>query len=354
MAKTPSQHQQCKRCGRDNHPRDNCPARDSICHKCSVKGHWAKVCLSKPKVNEVYFDSDDGDQGFLGSVESEVTVDTVESKPWITNILIDGVNVKFKVDRGADVTVISDKDFERFAGGKLVNAKNVLCGPRKPKPRCTRKFRCTMETEKCYSAQDVYVVRGLSLAHLGRPAIESLRIIGQVTLSSVHVSKKYKAKHQMLFKGLGKTDWEYKIKLDGSAKPHSLSVLRRVSFPFINKVKAELQRMQDIGVISKVGQPTEWCSGMVAVPKANTDQIRICVDLTKLNESVMREKDPPPTVEESLSKLPVGRYFSKLDANSGFWQINLAPESRLLTTFITPFGRFWFNRLPTGISSASE
>ena len=93
---------------------------------------------------------------------------------------------------------------------------------------------------------------------------------------------------------------------------------------------------------------------MVAVPKANSDQIRICVDLTKLNESVMREKHPLPSVEESLSKLAGGRYFSKLDANSGFWQINLAPESRLLTTFITPFGRFCFNRLPMGISSASE
>ena len=122
----------------------------------------------------------------------------------------------------------------------------------------------------------------------------------------------------------------------------------------MNKVKAELQRMQDIGVISKVDQPTKWCSGMVAVPKANSDQIPICVDLTKLNESVMREKHPLPTVEESLSKLAVGRYFSKLDANTGFWQIMLAPESRLLTTFIIPFGRFCFNRLPMGISSASE
>ena len=67
----------------------------------------------------------------------------------------------------------------------------------------------------------------------------------------------------------------------------------------------------------------------------------------------MREKHPLPTVEESLSK-PAGGRFSNLDANSGFWQINLAPESRLFTTFITPFGRFCFNRLPMGISSASE
>ena len=46
--------------------------------------------------------------------------------------------------------------------------------------------------------------------------------------------------------------------------------------------------------------------------------------------------------------------FSKLDANSGFWQIPLAQESRPLMTFITPFGRYWFNKLPFGISSAPE
>ena len=46
--------------------------------------------------------------------------------------------------------------------------------------------------------------------------------------------------------------------------------------------------------------------------------------------------------------------FSKLDANSGFWQIPLTEESRLLTTFITPYGRYCFNKLPFGISSAPE
>ena len=46
--------------------------------------------------------------------------------------------------------------------------------------------------------------------------------------------------------------------------------------------------------------------------------------------------------------------FSKIDANSGFWQIPLTRESRLLTTFVTPFGRYAFNKLPFGISSATE
>jgi len=46
--------------------------------------------------------------------------------------------------------------------------------------------------------------------------------------------------------------------------------------------------------------------------------------------------------------------MSKLDANSGFWQIPLAKESRKLTTFIMPFGCYCFNKLPFGVSSAPE
>ena len=43
-----------------------------------------------------------------------------------------------------------------------------------------------------------------------------------------------------------------------------------------------------------------------------------------------------------------------MDANCGFWQIKLDPESTEYTTFITPFGRYYFQRMPFGISSAPE
>ena len=60
------------------------------------------------------------------------------------------------------------------------------------------------------------------------------------------------------------------------------------------------------------------------------------------------------SVDENLAKLRDSKVFTKLDANSGFWQIPLDEESRKLTTFITPIGRFCFNRLPFGISLAPE
>ena len=92
---------------------------------------------------------------------------------------------------------------------------------------------------------------------------------------------------------------------------------------------------------------------MVCVPKPNGKD-RICVDLTQLNEAVKREVYLMPSVDESPSKLGQGKVFSKLDANSGFWQIPLDEQSRPLTTFTTPFGRFCFNMLPFGISSAPK
>ena len=77
-------------------------------------------------------------------------------------------------------------------------------------------------------------------------------------------------------------------------------------------------------------------------------------DLTCLNQCVKRERHLLPAVDQTLAQLAGAKVFTKLDANSGFWQIPLDPASSLLTTFITPFGRYCFHRLPFGISSAPE
>ena len=121
----------------------------------------------------------------------------------------------------------------------------------------------------------------------------------------------------------------------------------------MKQVKAKLTRMEQLGVITRVSEPTEWYAGMVVVPKPN-NTVRICVDLTHLNKSVCRERHPLPAVEQMLAQLAGAQVFSKLDANSGFWEIPLSQESAWLTTFITPFGRYCFHCLPFGITLAPE
>ena len=89
---------------------------------------------------------------------------------------------------------------------------------------------------------------------------------------------------------------------------------------------------------------------MVVVPKIKSNgKVRICV-----NNSILRELHPLPAVDHVLAQMAGAKVFSKLDANSGFWQIGPCEDSAKLTTFITPFGRFYINRLPFEISSAPE
>ena len=60
-----------------------------------------------------------------------------------------------------------------------------------------------------------------------------------------------------LFRGLGKLEGEYSIKLQEGAKPFALTVPRRVAIPLMKQVKAELMRMEQLGVITRVSEPTE-------------------------------------------------------------------------------------------------
>ena len=110
-----------------------------------------------------------------------------------------------------------------------------------------------------------------------------------------------------------------------------------MAIPLREKVKTELNRMEMNGIISRVTEPTPWCAEMVVVPKRE-GSVRICVDLKPLNLSVLREVHPIPKVDDTLAQLAGATVFSKIDANSGFWQILLADESCPLTTFIIPYG----------------
>ena len=148
-----------------------------------------------------------------------------------------------------------------------------------------------------------------------------------------------------VFKGLSTLSGEY---MEPDAKPHAIYTPRHVPLPLRPKVKQEIERMEKAGVISKVSEPTPWCAGMHWRRTGNFVSAWIS------SHSVRREVHPLPTVDETLAQITGAKIFSKLDANSGFWQIPLAPSSRLLTTFITPMGRYCFNKLPFGICSAPE
>jgi len=69
--------------------------------------------------------------------------------------------------------------------------------------------------------------------------------------------------HPELFQGLGTIEGEYNIVLKHDTKPYALSTPRRVPIPLKSSVERELKRMQELGVICKVEELTEWCAGVL-------------------------------------------------------------------------------------------
>ena len=137
------------------------------------------------------------------------------------------------------------------------------------------------------------------------PAIEVLNLVAKIC--TINTDKEtIVSRFPKLFSGLGCLTEEYEIQLSKDAVPHALTTPRRVSLPLMEPVKSELQRMEREGVITKVEGPTNWCAGMVVVPKPNK-KVCICVDLTHLNKSVQRERHILPSVDHTLAQRTVGR-----------------------------------------------
>ena len=269
-----------------------------------------------------------------------------DGSPWAMTLSLNGEPTKFEIDTDAEVTVISPSAHRKIGSPALRSVKRTLRGPSNHVLPVKGHFMGKLKRGDREVEQELFVVSNLHKHLLGRPAIQALDLA--VRVSALRKDTKNPVEQfPSLFKDLGKLQGEYIIKLQEDAKPYALTVPRRVAIPLMQLVD-RLERMERSGVITRVSEPTEWCAGIWWWYRNPT---RSSVDFTRLNQSVCRERHPLPAVEYTLAG---ARVFSKLDANSSFWQIPLSRDSALLTTFITPFGRFCFHRLPFGITSAPE
>ena len=125
-----------------------------------------------------------------------------------------------------------------------------------------------------------------------------------------------------VFEGVGKlTGYQYRIEIDEKVEPVAS---RRYSVP--------PDWMVSIGVVKKQEEATPWVSNVLCTPKPNGG-IRICLNPKPLNKAVKRPHHYASTMEDILQKLHGCKYFSALDQSSGYWNIEVHPDSiHLLTT----------------------
>jgi hypothetical protein len=141
----------------------------------------------------------------------------------------------------------------------------------------------------------------------------------------------------------------YEICIDNSVKPIA-SLPYKIPFALKTKVKEELDRWLDLGIIKPSSSP--WCSPVVIVKNADST-LRIAVDFRKINPHVNVDNYPMPNVNTVMEKLVDAKFLTKLDLTKAYFQIPLSELSSAYTSFVTEFGQYEFTVVPFGIRFAS-
>ncbi|XP_058814101.1 uncharacterized protein K02A2.6-like isoform X8 [Topomyia yanbarensis] len=312
----PKAYISCFNCGRRDHisSAENCPAKGKICHSCNRVGHFESRCRFR----------------------KSQTKSTIQ---------------KSLVDSGSDANLITNKAWESLKQRKLTVFKCV-----KGSNKVLRDYASdvpltilgTFVTDVKVADKSIraefYVIEGGQRCLLGNNTAKALGIL-RVGLDIQQVQHADKPFPKI-------NDVQVHIHMDSEAKP-VFQPLRRIPIPLESAVNRTLEQLLNRDIIERKEGPASWVSPLVMVGKSNGEP-RICLDLRRVNEAVLRERHPMPTVDDYLARLGEGKYWSKLDIKEAFLQIELAPESRDVTTFITNTGLYRFKRLPFGIVTAPE
>ena len=348
---SPTNQISCNKCGKQ-HEKGKCFAYNQTCYECRGRHHFAQYCTRRRRKTNVH-SVEEGRDLFLGIV----SVDSVQDSPWTEKLTINNIPVTFKLDTGAQANIIprnvfstlqiSQKNLQKVKVNLITYNGNVM------NPDGKIDIRCQIRNKTV--TLPFYVTAKGSTPILGKQSCADLGLIQHVPAESIEyttVSKDNLIKqYHDVFTGLGRLPGKYHIEIDSECTP-VIHPPRKVPAALHRSVQEELQRMEDLGVITKQDSPTDWVHSMVTVRKPG--KIRICLDPRDLNPHIKREHYHLVTVEEIIERLPNAKVFSRFDATHGFWHIELDEESSKSLTFNTPFGRYRYLRLPFGITSASE
>ena len=134
---------------------------------------------------------------------------------------------------------------------------------------------------------------------------------------------------------------EVKLSIDASLKPVQ-QPLQRIPIALVGKLAAKLEEAVRLDIIEPVRGPSSWISPVGIIFKGN-NEIKLCIDMRRGNEAILRESYSLPTFDTFMPKLR-GEMFL----------LELHEITREITTFITYKGLFRYKRLMFGVNAAPE
>jgi len=141
-----------------------------------------------------------------------------------------------------------------------------------------------------------------------------------------------------------------KIMLKPDAKPIKQRPYR-LNAKYKEKVHLELDKMLAEDIIEPIKE-FDWVSPMVVQEKKQKDEIRICIDLRKLNDACIHDPFSTLFTNEVLDNVGGQEVYSFTNGFSGYHQIKIVPEDRSKTIFVTDLGCFQYNVMPFRLKNA--
>ena len=125
--------------------------------------------------------------------------------------------------------------------------------------------------------------------------------------------------------------------------------LRRTPRGFEKEEEQYLKEQLEAGVV--IPSNSAWSSPVCLVRKKD-GSVRWCIDYRKLNDVTAKDAYPLPRIDTCLDCLGSAKFFSTVDMQSGYWQLQVVEEDRPKTAFITKYGLFEYRKLPFGLCGA--
>ena len=135
--------------------------------------------------------------------------------------------------------------------------------------------------------------------------------------------------------------------------PSKCTSSKPIPYALRQAAKKEIAEQMNLGIIARVPPEAEieWCSKGMILEKPNGGRdVRLVVDAKEINEVLERDPYPMQSTKELLKQIPPSaKYFLSVDFYKGYYQIPLAEEDQLKTTFMLHgMGLYYFKRLPQG------
>lgn len=206
-------------------------------------------------------------------------------------------------------------------------------------------FTCQAKCGSKSTRAEFLVIDGKGVPLLGKDTAMKLGVLKiGVDVAMVSDKPKIQDMYPELFQGVGKLNThQVKLHVNKTVEPVA-QPLRRMPFNLRRKVEQKLDELLEGDIIEPVDGATTWLNPVVIAPKSD-GSIRLCLDMRRANEAIIRQRYPIPTVDEVLQNMNGSTVFSKLDLKWGYHQLELTPESRDITTFATHRGVYRYKRL---------